>query len=274
MGHVLNVIVVLALLLGAVALTGTAWFIDSRDPAYRAAVTQASAEGNRARLLAASPEGIPSTGALAMMREDPFVQGPRLFASYCAGCHRYDGHDGLGQVPADEPSASDLYGFATRTWLTGLLDPDRVDSSHYFGGTRFSEGRMVRFVKGDVAEFTPEQKAELQSVIAALSAEAALPGQRDLEENEASLIAAGREVLGGEEMRCTECHKFHEHDYDPIAPELTGYGSRAWLIEFVSDPAHVRFYGRRNDRMPRFAEDQVLDAEAIGLIADWLRGDW
>ena len=33
-------------------------------------------------------------------------------------------------------------------------------------------------------------------------------------------------------------------------PELTGFGSRAGLIDFISNPAHERFYGDRNDRMP------------------------
>jgi mono/diheme cytochrome c family protein len=180
----------------------------------------------------------------------------------------------MGQFPADEPSASDLHGFASRAWLTGLLDPERIDGPHYFGGTRFEEGRMVRFVKRDVAEFTPEQKLELRSVIAALSAEAALPAQVEMDANDASLLATGREAMAGESMRCTECHKFHEHDDLPVGPDLTGYGSRAWLIDFISDPAHTRFYGRRNDRMPSYGEDQVLDSASIGLIADWLRGDW
>ena len=26
--------------------------------------------------------------------------------------------------------------------------------------------------------------------------------------------------------------------------------------------------------MPAFGQDKVLDDHAIGLIADWLRGDW
>jgi hypothetical protein len=26
--------------------------------------------------------------------------------------------------------------------------------------------------------------------------------------------------------------------------------------------------------MPAFAADKILDAHAIGLIADWLRGEW
>jgi ubiquinol-cytochrome c reductase cytochrome b subunit len=159
-------------------------------------------------------------------------------------------------------------------WVAGLLDPERVDGPHYFGGTRFREGRMVRFVKRDVAGFTPDQLLELQNVIAALSAEAGLPSQRNQDLADAGRIAAGRSAMAGEVMRCTECHKFHEHDHEPTGPDLTGYGSRSWLLEFIGDPAHPRFYGRRNDRMQSFAKDQILSPDAIELIVDWLRGDW
>jgi ubiquinol-cytochrome c reductase cytochrome b subunit len=75
-------------------------------------------------------------------------------------------------------------------------------------------------------------------------------------------------------MRCTECHQFHKPNEDASAPELTGYGSRDWLIGILSDPRHERFYGKRNDRMPAFGSDQILDAASLRLIADWLRGEW
>ena len=88
------------------------------------------------------------------------------------------------------------------------------------------------------------------------------------------MIAEGRVLAGGDAMRCTECHQFRRQDEDASAPDLTGYGSREWLIAILSDPAHDRFYGKRNDRMPGFGKDQILDAQSIGLLADWLRGDW
>jgi ubiquinol-cytochrome c reductase cytochrome b subunit len=56
--------------------------------------------------------------------------------------------------------------------------------------------------------------------------------------------------------------------------DLTGWGSREWLIGVIADPAHDRFYGKKNDRMPRFKVDGVLKDEEIALIADWLRGEW
>ncbi len=46
------------------------------------------------------------------------------------------------------------------------------------------------------------------------------------------------------------------------------------MIGIISNPAHERFYGKRNDRMPAFGDDKSLDMHAMGLIADWLRGDW
>ena len=64
------------------------------------------------------------------------------------------------------------------------------------------------------------------------------------------------------------------------APDLTGYGSREWLVGIISNPAHKRFYGAKNDRMPLYAEfpDQpaknMLSKESIEILADWLRGEW
>ena len=86
--------------------------------------------------------------------------------------------------------------------------------------------------------------------------------------------AEGRALAANDTMRCTECHQFRKTDEDASAPDLTGYGSREWLIGFISDPAHDRFYSKRNDRMPGFAKEQILDAQSIQLLADWLRGDW
>src|SRR6185312_2596756 len=104
--------------------------------------------------------------------------------------------------------ASDLKGFASREWLAGLLDPRRVDSPHYFGGTKFKEGKMVKFVKKDVAGFSDEQKAQLKKVLTALSAEAGLKFQRGLDQRDAALIAEGKTLITTEGMRCTECHQF------------------------------------------------------------------
>ncbi len=265
---------ILVVAVGVVVLSGLAIRQDRNDPTYAAAVKQAEAEAERARHLAGGTNGIPAAGALELVRMDPLSQGPRLFARHCASCHRFDGHDGLHQLPTDPPSAADLRGFASREWIAGLLDPARVATPHYFGGTKFAQGKMVKYVQKRIAGLKPESQPELAKVVAALSAEAQLPGQRGVEAAEAGVIEAGRALIRGKEFNCIECHAFRQPDDSATAPELTGYGSRAWLMAFLADPAHGSFYGRRNDRMPRFGAEGLLTPAEIGLLADWLRGDW
>ena len=274
LGAWFNAALITALGLGALTLGLLAWRADRANAGYQAAVRQALDEGRRARELAASPAGIPEAGALAMVRADALLEGPRLFARHCASCHRYDGHDGQGGKPAEAPSAADLKGFASREWLAGLLDPAKVATPHYFGGTKFKDGKMARFVQRTVAAYGPEETARLAKVIAAVSAEAALPSQRTLDARDEAVIAEGRDLIRTKAMQCTECHQFRTPDEDASAPDLTGYGSREWLIAFVTNPAHPRFYGRRNDRMPAFGEGGSLGPAELGLLADWLRGDF
>lgn len=274
LGHWFNLGMLWALLCGVGMLTWLGVNADRSNPSFVAAVKQAKIDAERARELASSPTGIPSSGAVTLLRTDPYTQGPKLFARNCASCHRYDGHDALGEIPRDAQSASDLKGFVSRAWLTGLLDPKEISGPHYFGGTKFKDGKMAKFVKKDVAGFTAPQKEQLAKVIAALSAEAGLKPQRDTELKESAAITEGRTLLASADMRCTECHQFRKPDEDATAPDLTGYGSREWLMAILTNPKHERFYGKRNDRMPAFGEDKILDAQALGLLADWLRGDW
>src|SRR3989441_1911316 len=318
LGHRFNVGLSCSLLAGIIFLTFLALTKDRRDPAYKTAVEEARRNADRVKALARA-NGIPREGAVTLLRNDPLTQGPKLFAKNCASCHRYDGHDGTGNIPStihevkrnealaeiaklyrmtdeslirlnnlkvgrviagqnlrvyDLPSASDLKGFASREWLSGLLDPSRIDGPQYFGGTKFKEGKMSKFVKKDIAGFSAEQKAHLRKIIVALSAEAALKSQQGADQRDLALIAEAKTLITSEAMRCTECHQFHKPDEDATAPDLTGYGSREWLLAFISNPAHTRFFSKRNDRMPAFADDKILDDHAIGLLADWLRGDW
>ena len=274
LGHRFNLGMLFSLLVGIGLLTWLAKTEDARSPSYRAALRSAEQEAERVKILARSPSGIPSSGAVTLLRNDPLTQGPKLFARNCASCHRYGGHDGLEGTPKDAPSASDLKGFASREWITGLLDPARISTAHYFGGSKFADGKMARFVKKDIAALDAPGRTLLVSAIAALSAEAGLKSQHTLDQKDASLVKVGQEALRSDTLRCTECHVFGKPDEDATGPELTGYGSKAWLMAFIRDPSHARFYGKRNDRMPLFGKEQILDEAAIGLLADWLRGEW
>ncbi|MBM3821777.1 MAG: c-type cytochrome [Verrucomicrobia bacterium] len=273
LGHTFNVCFLFMLLGIAGLLTGLALRQDGRDPLFLASEKDAEAQAQRVVELAQSPTGIPPTGAVNLLRNDPLTQGPKIFAKNCASCHRYGGHDGLGHEPTDPPSAPDLKGIGTRAWISGFLDPQKIVSSNYFGGSRHKDGKMAGFVQKKVSQYSNEQRDQLTKVIAALSAEANLESQKELDARESGLIEDGRKWLRSE-LGCTDCHQFRVKDEDATAPDLTGYGSKDWLVRFISNPAHPDFYGKKNDRMPRYADDGVLTEAQISMVADWLRGEW
>ncbi len=270
-GHAFNVAFLCVLVLGAGVLALVAKLSDAANPDYQAAVVQARAEAERVKTLA-HLEGIPAGGALTLLQHDPLTQGPKLFARNCASCHRYNGLDGMGRTVKDVQSASDLAGFGSRAWLTGLLDPEHISTTNYFGGTKLKDGKMVKFVKKDVAAYTPEQKEQLKQAIEALSAEAHLKLQAADDGRDASRIKAGVGFLTNE-LDCIRCHTFRDQE-GTTAPDLTGYASREWLVKFLNNPGHEDFYGDLNDRMPAFGVKGILSPDEIGMIADWLRHDW
>jgi len=249
---------------------------------YLAAVESAEHEAHRAVQLASGPARIPLTGAITLLRDDPKTQGPRLFARYCASCHTHAPFGGsetehsAAVEGAQKSTAPNLYGFASRAWIKGLLDPNQIAGPDYFGNTAHHEGQMVTFVKDTLKERTAD---DVKRAVVALSAEAQLPSQRAVDEKDAAEIDAGRKLVGNVE-HCAACHKFHDQGELGTAPDLTGYGSREWLIGMISNPKHERFYRDDNDRMPAFAEhpgdasQNMLSAKALGLLADWLRGEW
>lgn len=273
LGHRFNVGFLCVVILGAGLLTRAALTEDRGNPVYLAGVKSANRDAARVRELAKSPAGIPVTGAVTLLRNDPYTQGPKIFSAKCASCHRYDGHDGTGVHPTDPQSAPDLKGFASREWVARLLDPEHVATTNYFGGTKFRSGKMVKYVREKIGGAPPEKKAQLPKVVAALSAEAGLKAQRTADASDAAIIEEGRGLLR-DEFSCTDCHQFRAKDEDATALDLTGYGSRDWLIRFISDPAHESLYGKRNDRMPAYGREGILTEAQIQMLADWLRGEW
>lgn len=274
LGHRFNLGVATALLAGIALLTWIAKAEDGADPDFVAALTEAEAMADRASELANAPSGIPAEGGLAMLRMDPLTQGPKIFEGSCSSCHRFDGHDGLGNIPTDEPSASDLAGYGSREWLSGLLDPARVGTPEYFGATEHANGRMARFVERGIAAMTPEAREDLGKVIIALSAEAGLPAQIEADQAAAADIAEGVRLMSSEAIDCTRCHTFGDMTEGDVGPVLTGWGSREWMLGMVHDPTQDMYYGEDNDRMPSFGVEEILTRAEMELVVDWLRGDW
>ena len=244
---------------------------DRNDAQFQASRREAGQWAHRARSLAVG--GIPPQGAVALLRHDPKTRGRQLFVQHCASCHSWTDAAGNG-IPSEDPTAANLYGFGSRDWVANVLVPEKFVSAQLFGNTKHRDGDMA----DGVTDYL--DAAQIPQVVAAISAEAHLPSQAERDKNDAASIAQGRERIRDEDDGCVTCHVFHGVGDEGDAPDLTGYASRPWLIDFIRNPGRARFYGDKNDRMPAFAEhpvgskENLLDVAAIGLIADWLRGQW
>jgi ubiquinol-cytochrome c reductase cytochrome b subunit len=293
LGHRFNVIWTFALLVGMGVLTAVATQADyngktEHSQHFLAALADAEAKAERAVVLAQSPEGIPPAGALALLRADAKLQGPKLFRQQCASCHSHAPPEDTNADPSqvidvENPTASNLWAFGTREWVLGILIPKEIAGPHYFGNTSLKEGDMTMWVEDTLgpdatADLDEDERKQLKEnvkfVSYALEAEAGLLREQYPEE----WVESGRTVIV-EEFSCVDCHKFHDDGTLGLAPDLTGYASREWLREFISNPEHERFYPDTNDRMPAFAasDDPAanrLSPEELDLVVAWLRGEW
>ena len=278
-GHPFNLGFTAILLVGLVVLSVVSVWEDLKDEEHQAALATEAEHGRRAVVLAGA-KGIPPTGALTLLRNDPKTQGPILFKAHCASCHDYVDAERKG-IKAEETSAPNLYGYATRQWVGGWLDPKKITGPDYFGNTKFKRGDMVSNLLEMYEDLDEDelkdQKQELAMVAAALSAEAKLKSQQQSDQDDAEMIEEGRVLI--DDYGCTGCHKFHDKG-SLGGPDLTGYGSRDWTVAIIANAAEKRFYGDRNDRMPLYAEfpddraKNILGDRDIGLLADWLRDEW
>jgi len=264
---------------GCALLTYMSLHRDTTDEHHQTAVAQGKLFGERARTIAVLRD-IPAEGADQLLKRD----GMMLFYKHCLACHSYADTNGHGLI-ATKSTAPNLYGVGTRDWVAGWLDPDRIKSDQYFGGTKFKAGDMVDKVKEyhAAAKKDSEKGAKIREkldlVIAALSAEAKLPAQKDLDATDAKKIKDGKSAMAGDLLSCTSCHKFHDEEGDE-APDLTGYASAEWLTGIIANPAHERFYkDKKNDRMPAFAADakdpkkNLLTPAEISALVKFLRNE-
>jgi len=244
--------------------------------AFLDAARQAKVDAARAIELAGRPERIPPAGMLELVRSDPKTQGPLLFAQHCASCHAHvDPKAPEAATVFAKASAANLFEFGAASWARGLLDPEQVGGPAYFGNTAHKDGDMETYVTGDMTDADTWSKEQIEAVIAALAAEAGRPDPQADEKR----VADGRTLIADAD-RCGGCHRFGDNEMDlGTAPDLTGWGSREWLVGIINDPTHERFYGDTNDRMPSFGTAEegaapMLSPQQVGLIADWLRETW
>jgi ubiquinol-cytochrome c reductase cytochrome b subunit len=292
LGHRFNVLFIFALLAGVGVLTFLAVKEDRANAEFVAAVEGADANARRVKQLV-ELNGIGPEGAVHLLRRDAKTQGPKLFATHCGVCHRFDGHDGSGKGPAETATASDLGNFGTRDWIRAMITDPAGDKS--FGATKRGswngEPLEDRFSGGAMAEWTAEnvksgnmKKEEIDAVIEFLIGQAVSGGGRpDLEPPLFDAEATGKEFFAsGSDNVTTSCYGCHEMKIDDelfragsdaiaAAPDLTGYASEKWLRDFIKNPADKRFYGKRN-AMPAF-DGKLTDLE-IQMLVDWILHRW
>ena len=273
-GHAFNILLTLGLLAGNGALSYMVYAHDRENEEHQLALATGRLEGERIVELIRSNDGIPVSGALTLLRDDPKTQGPKLFRQHCASCHDYVGGTD-GDIKAEKVSAPNLFGYGTKAWMAGWLDPKRIVGPDYYGNTKFKNGDMVDFVKETYSDMEKEDKEELDTLLVALAAEAKLKSAAAEDAKNAERIAAGKKLIAD----CTDCHKYYDKGQLGTSADLTGYASREWTVGIIANPAHARFYGDKNDRMPAYAESDdesknMLTRHDIELLTDWLRGEW
>jgi ubiquinol-cytochrome c reductase cytochrome b subunit len=284
-GHYFNVGFLIFILGGAVFLTGWAILEDSQDLVYRKAVADAHKSAARVRELV-ELKGITSAGAVQLLRDDSLTQGPKLFSRHCGACHRYtDEQHGL-ELPG-QATASDLGHFGTREWAMGMLTDFNGDK--HFGATKNDPAIGDAFITGEMAKWVAEfgKKAnpdELKAIAEFLySLGDRADGSAPVVEEAArgmELFALGSDTIGN---ACFNCHAMKVPN-DPMgyfegaftavtpAPDLTGYGSAAWLREFIRNPGADKFYGKRN-HMIAFPVEKLSDRD-LNMIVEWMLRRW
>src|SRR5688572_2422397 len=78
LGHRFNLGFMCVLLFGAAVLTAIAMRHDAKDADYNASLRTAHRDAERVKVLARA-QGIPPAGAVSLLREDPYAQGPKIF---------------------------------------------------------------------------------------------------------------------------------------------------------------------------------------------------
>ncbi len=208
----------------------------------------------------------------------------------------------IGEAPYTLPVAADLGNFGSRDWMNGIV----TDYSEHFrwiqnagwyqdAVQRSADGEEVEFLNpagSEMADWTSgmtesllaeENSGNLKALIEFLASEAGHAQQ----EFDPALVELGRQLaIDGnwagdlEGTSCAGCHDtigepFPETPDDSNAsgyPTMAGYGSAAWLKDFIRHPDADRHYGSRN-RMPAYGSDQLTDAD-LDLLVRWMTGDY
>lgn len=251
-GHVFGVLVVSGLLVGAAVLTGMAIQADRNNEDFQK--QQAEAESRARRAVQLADAGIPEQGPKYLLRRDPMTEGKKLFQKHCAVCHSYKGEFEQGKF-----IASDLANCGNEEWIRGLFREPR--SPHYFGRTDLKTmSSWISRTRKAAEKEGPEAVKDLETdfdLIAKWLATHPTEVPKIKEGEEPSGLQKG--FLAFDKRGCTECHSFAGQGMG-TAPDLTGYGSPAWVRQMIIAPDLPSRYGD-NNQMPAFRDLESHTAE-------------
>ncbi|MEZ6032362.1 MAG: cytochrome b N-terminal domain-containing protein [Planctomycetaceae bacterium] len=313
-GHTLNKLFTWSLGAGIVVLTAMAFYEDAHDAGHQAALTEAHRDGERAIELASGPDMIPVEGAVSLLRNDPYTQGPRLFAQHCFSCHRYNGHNGRGVLVTEAgkdkdaasvvaaPTAADLGKFGSREWMSAVV----TDYSGHFAWMKNSAwfreaqaksaaGETVDYIDPDSSEMadwtggneeslkSPENADNVKALIEFLASEAAHAGTT----YDPVLVEKGRDLalngswagaLNG--TSCAGCHETIGQTF-PAQPDDIGAGSYPTMAKYAST-AWLKDFIRHPDAARHYGaknemvvySPQKLSDKDLDLLVRWLTRDY
>lgn len=313
-GHTLNKLFIWSLGAGIVVLTAMAFYEDAHDPGHQAALTEAHRDGQRAIELASGPDMIPVEGAVSLLRNDPYTQGPRLFAQHCFSCHRYNGHNGRGVLVTEAgkdknaaaviaaPTAADLGTFGSRAWMSAVV----TDYSGHFAWMKNSAwfreaqaksaaGESVDFIDPDNSEMadwtggnqdslkSSENAENVKAIVEFLASEAGHAGST----YDPALVEKGRDLalngswagaLNG--TSCASCHDTIGQPF-PAQPDDTGAGSYPTMAKYAS-AEWLKDFIRHPDAARHYGaknemvaySPQKLSDKDLDLLVRWLTRDY
>ncbi|HWL09731.1 MAG TPA: cytochrome b N-terminal domain-containing protein [Planctomicrobium sp.] len=288
-------------------LTGMAlhadWIADTpTGHDFRKSVAAAHIDAHRVTELALSPAGIPPEGAANLLKNDPLTQGPKLFETYCISCHQPAGWKDRLKDLATAPELADpdhrtTITFASRDWMKSVLTQfdkhfdslKQVQGDHAEAAQAILEGSMKDWSESNGPTLLEAENAEdLQALIEFLYTQS---GRPDALPPDAPQVQRGQEIFTSGELAsgtidaCVDCHALRpvvvidgvrgfaeEALAEDLFPDLTGYGSTAWLKKMIARPQEIYAGDSGNNAMPAF-EDQLSEKE-LDLLARWLSQDY
>ncbi len=224
--------------------------------------------------------GTPVEGDVFLSRNDPVVQGPKLFKAKCATCHAYSPSERelqfnplfRGFPSADEKAKlaaeaktdpepkerpADLSGFGYKPWIRkAVLEPAKLfDGVHQAGMIGWRESideERKEMSKEDVAL----QDKEFDEIIDWLADQRRPESERNVDDESKELRKHGIPAF---KKHCQRCHTFEDlgpEDMKNRAPDLTAYGSQEWIRMMIWAPDHPHRYGfkKKSNDMPAFRD--------------------